>query len=839
VTSVAPTICLSMIVKDEAPVIARCLDSVRPYIDSWAIIDTGSSDATREIVRERLADLTGELVERPWVDFAHNRSEALELARERARYILVIDADEALEADPGFRMPALTADSYDVEVSYDGVTYLRRQLLRGDLPWRYRGVLHEYVHCDEAATVGFVEGLRTIVRHDGARSRDPLTYKRDALVLEHALLDEPDNTRYAFYLAQSYRDAGNLEAAVRAYRRRVEMGGWNEEIWFSLYQIALARERLGAPWPEVMDAHLAAFAVCPDRAEPLFRIGVHYQAASEHVLAHLFLSRAMTIATPTQQRLFVERAIYDYLLPIEYGVAAHYVGDFPAAIATCNALLRSGALPGEAVGQVVCNRRFSLDAQQPAGAPTAISGLRVVIVARDAGTELELAVDSALQQDDARCEVTVLDDGSRADPQPRLPDHPRLRVVRNSPAVGALAALDAYVAGQCDSDDVVVAMPAARALASRATATLLATAFADSGCALVHGPHQFADGRSDAAEPASDEQSFEAAAARVDGSATLCFRASLWREASALGPVDGPALWRAAGLARTRFVDEPLTTELTATVRVRPAAPASDDRPPSPSVSCLMITRDRLALARLAIRCFAEQTHAARELVIVSEGDRWYRQALRRCADELGVEQLRIVTAERGTTLGALRNMSMDAADGEILCQWDDDDLSHPARLATQLQGMLAQRARACFLTDHIQYLERQHLALWIDWTLGGRTTDEMQLFPGTVMLYKEPHVRYPEEGPYARRGEDSIVVSQLFRTVPVARLPGMGHLYLYRYHGANTFDEAHHMRISSCCSPNAIIVPFADRIREALDYYPVSKPIVVAGADGPLLTVS
>ena len=139
------TICLSMIVKDETPVIRRCLDSVRPLIDCWAIVDTGSSDGTQEIVREHLRDLPGTLVERPWVDFAHNRNEALDLAREAADYVFVIDADEVVEYAAGFALPPLEADVYDVETYYDGCTYLRKQLLRASLPWRYRGVVHEYL----------------------------------------------------------------------------------------------------------------------------------------------------------------------------------------------------------------------------------------------------------------------------------------------------------------------------------------------------------------------------------------------------------------------------------------------------------------------------------------------------------------------------------------------------------------------------------------------------------------------------------------------------------------------------------------------------------------------
>lgn len=72
-------ICLSMIVKNEAPVIRRCLDSVKPVIDHWIIVDTGSTDGTQDIIRAAMADIPGTLVERPWVDFAYNRTEALDL----------------------------------------------------------------------------------------------------------------------------------------------------------------------------------------------------------------------------------------------------------------------------------------------------------------------------------------------------------------------------------------------------------------------------------------------------------------------------------------------------------------------------------------------------------------------------------------------------------------------------------------------------------------------------------------------------------------------------------------------------------------------------------------
>src|SRR2546428_69578 len=70
-------ICLNMIVKNESHVITRCLGSVLPLIDYWVIVDTGSDDGTQKIIKDFMQEkgVSGELHERPWINFSHNRNE--------------------------------------------------------------------------------------------------------------------------------------------------------------------------------------------------------------------------------------------------------------------------------------------------------------------------------------------------------------------------------------------------------------------------------------------------------------------------------------------------------------------------------------------------------------------------------------------------------------------------------------------------------------------------------------------------------------------------------------------------------------------------------------------
>lgn len=349
-----------MIVKNESAVIARCLQSLRPLIDEWLIVDTGSSDGTQDLIRNLMQDLPGALHERPWRDFAHNRSEALALAKGRADYVFVIDADETLEWPQGFELPSLTADAYSLDMRYGEMRYHRVCLIRDALNWCYRGVLHEYLEAGDQQTSAHLDGPWVQVRPDGARSGNPRKFHDDAAVLERALIEEPGNARYRFYLAQSYRDAGESALALQHYRQRIDMDGWAEERWYAQWQVGILLERLQAPPAEISAAYLAAYQMRPRRAEPLVDLARFHRLRQEFAIGFLYAQRAAQLALP-EDGLFIQLSHYQWQALDELGICAYYVGDAVALKAGADAvdrLLAGPYLPADQRERVIANRAF-------------------------------------------------------------------------------------------------------------------------------------------------------------------------------------------------------------------------------------------------------------------------------------------------------------------------------------------------------------------------------------------------------------------------------------------------------------------------------------------------
>jgi len=313
------TICLCMILKNESTVIKRALESVIPIIDTWTICDTGSTDGTQDIVREVLKDIPGTLHEVPWVNFGVNRTQVITLAKATADYLLILDADRVLVVTAPFK-DTLTEDCY--ELRYQGVLdYTYTCLLSTRHDWFYVGVTHEYIHSHTAKQPPAPLPAITIIDFcDGGSRADKFT--RDVELLTASVTDDPQNARDVFYLAQTYKDLGRHAEALTWYERRVMLGGWPEEVFYAMYQVGRMQQAMGIKWEQVLMSYLRAYGYRPTRMEPLLEIVRHYREAGQFEFGFTFAAIwGHGIPYPTD-RLFIDKPVYDYLLPFEFGICA-------------------------------------------------------------------------------------------------------------------------------------------------------------------------------------------------------------------------------------------------------------------------------------------------------------------------------------------------------------------------------------------------------------------------------------------------------------------------------------------------------------------------------------
>jgi tetratricopeptide (TPR) repeat protein len=354
-------------------VILQCLESVRPIVDYVLIEDdAGSTDGTAAVVQEWLdrVGMPGKVSAVPWRDFGYNRSHALASLRERKDidYALMIDADDLLVPEPGFDAAAfkrgLSKDMYSIAIRQGATRYQRGQLCSNHREFKYRGVGHEFLQEPPGEiSFGTVTGFYIESRREGARHHDPNKYRKDAQVFEQALGTEEDaflRSRYTYYLAQSYRDAGDREKALENYLKRAELGYWTEEIFESLYAAAGLMQAMGRPFDDVLAMYLRAADAVPSRAEALHGASRLCREHKKFADGFAYARRGLDIPLPTNG-LFVQTWIYDYALLDELAVNAYWSGRYQDSLDACERLLREGKMPADMHDRVKKNAEFAAE----------------------------------------------------------------------------------------------------------------------------------------------------------------------------------------------------------------------------------------------------------------------------------------------------------------------------------------------------------------------------------------------------------------------------------------------------------------------------------------------
>jgi len=356
-----PKVTLCMIVKDETHIIEQCLRSIAKYVDRYDITDTGSTDGTQDLIKKTMEELKvpGEVHQSDWKGFGdHNgkmgsRSESLINAKKSdAEYAWVIDADDYVEGN--FQYPeTMDADCYSLCIGRGDFTWWRNQIFKLSVDWKYKGILHEYATTDskprEEINAGKLGGeYKVIARTEGNRNVGitPVDkYKRDAEVLEQAILDEPTNDRYHFYLAQSYFDSQQFEKSLVAYEKRVELGGWPEEVYYSKLRCGILKGLMNKPLAETAAAFVDAFNYRPIRAEPLWFLSRMYRMNEMPAAAYMYARMGLDIQYPQQDILFIQDDVYKWGILDEVAATAFYANQPQVGYQASKILLENNLIP--------------------------------------------------------------------------------------------------------------------------------------------------------------------------------------------------------------------------------------------------------------------------------------------------------------------------------------------------------------------------------------------------------------------------------------------------------------------------------------------------------------
>lgn len=330
---------LVMIIKNESRSLQATLDSVRGVCDRFTIVDTGSTDGSIDILQKALSEgWSGEIIEAPFVDYATTRNFALDQAKGKSVFTLMLSGDETIVNGEALRAFCEenrdgSEGAYSMEIEFSHDSWYTVRLARDSAGWRYRGAVHEIMVSPE----GFSAPIRVPkakIFHDTSR-RDAKsmtsTWQKHLEILRAEAQKNPEDSRTQFYLAQTLECLGMLSQARKAYKRRAAMKvGFDQETYEAKFRLARVMEALHIPWDQVHAAYLDAYRYRPSRAEPLYYLAKHYRETEDLAQAFIFGLAAMQTPYPTNEILFVQSDVYRWKAADVVACVAYYLGHFHA-----------------------------------------------------------------------------------------------------------------------------------------------------------------------------------------------------------------------------------------------------------------------------------------------------------------------------------------------------------------------------------------------------------------------------------------------------------------------------------------------------------------------------
>lgn len=324
-----------MIVRDETPVIKRCIDSVKNIIDGYLICDTGSIDGTPEMITSYMKELNipGRVVHEKWKNFAHGRTMMKKHAYEdpvasKHTYFCWLDADEVYlntetdeypdENDKAKLIQYMNerpkVGIFQLITHFGGLHYPRWNLVRNNQLYYWKCPVHEYLVSTKPTGVDTISFIKLLARKEGNSSRDPLRSLKDVLMLEEAYLECPEKSpRECFYLGQVLQENGDWLTALHYYKLRTEnyTSGFHQEKYIAMLRsgrIHVSMNKL----TESLSYFEKAHNLCKHRIEAVYAWMNAYYKLQQYDEAYKVAKNYIFPNMLPDSDLFVEFELWDW-----------------------------------------------------------------------------------------------------------------------------------------------------------------------------------------------------------------------------------------------------------------------------------------------------------------------------------------------------------------------------------------------------------------------------------------------------------------------------------------------------------------------------------------------
>lgn len=326
------TISLCMIVKNEEENLPRCLNSIQDLVDEIVIVDTGSTDTTKEIAQR----YTNQVFDFVWQDdFSAARNYAF--SKGTMEYCMWMDADDVLdpESRKAFQLlkETLSTETDVVMMRYHtafdetgkpAFTYYRERIIRQGSGYRWEGAIHEAI-----APAGNVVYSEAAIIHRKTGLGDP---DRNLRIFE-GLLRQGKNLspREQFYYARELTYHGRDEEAAAVFEDFLSGGrGWVENNIEACRNLASCYDRIGQP-EKAFFTNLKSFRYAPPRAEICCDLGRFFENTGEYATAAYWYHTALHCKRDDRSGGFVLPDCYDYIPLIQLCVCSYQIGDVEKA----------------------------------------------------------------------------------------------------------------------------------------------------------------------------------------------------------------------------------------------------------------------------------------------------------------------------------------------------------------------------------------------------------------------------------------------------------------------------------------------------------------------------